>query len=291
MRAENALRAAATRRAAADPFALLCPGRRLVLSLPRRAAAARAHAGSDPNPSPSPTPGTPRAGPGLGAASTSRLPGSNDVCGGSSAGASSPEPNPGNNPSTCGLPASNGACGNSGAGVGERSRGTRSDHSGEQPAASALHPQRAAGQSLDPGNPAPASAATSSAACPGGGISVGHPEDAQAAGNGTAPRSAPDANGDAHSGGVEQRLRDGCSASANGAADAARAPRFTAAVLDAPQAAAAAAGARDCAVFIVPQVCCRRFPSGLCSACVSIRSRELREAGNFENTGLEDRYE
>ena len=202
MRAENELRAAAARRAAADPFALLCPGRRLVLSLPRRSTAASAHAGSDANPNPSPMPGTPHVGPGLGAASTSRMPGSNGVC----AGASMPDLSPGNpsiSPSRDAasadrLPASNGAC------------GTSSDH----------------------------------------------PEDTQAAGNGRAASSARDANGDAPGGGLQrQSPEEQGSASANGAADAAHAPRFAAAVLDAPQ-AAAAAGARDCAVFIVPQVCC-----------------------------------
>ena len=303
MRAENELRTAATRRAAADPFALLCPGRRLVLSLPRRGGAAPAHADSDPSPSPSPAPGTPHASPGLEPASTSRVCASHGVCSRSSAGASSPEPNPGTHLSTGGLATSNGASGSeSGTGTGEPGRGTRREHSAEQPAAAALHPERSAGQGADRGDPAPAgspgatprrapaSAAMSSAACPGGGTSSEHLKDAQAAGNGTAPSSAPNANGDAHSGGLEQRLDDVCTVSANGAADAVRAPRFAAAVLDAPQAAAAAAGARDCAVFIVPQVCCRRFPSGLCSACVSTRLRELREAGNFENTGLEDRY-
>lgn len=284
MRGENELRAAAARRAAADPFALLCPGRRLVLSLPRRGAAAPVHIGSDANPSP----GNPHASPGLDSASAGRLPGSSGVCGGSSAGGTMPEASPGNHLSTGRLPTSNGVCGKSSAGVSEPSR---IYHSAEQPASPALRPERAAGQSADPGDPAPAgssgatcgpapaSAAASGAACHGGGTSVERPEDAQAAGNGSAASPTCDANGDAPGGGWERhRLENEGGASANGTADAARAPRFTAAVLDAPQ-AAAAAGARDCAVFIVPQVCCQG-PHPCCAvrACKPGAGKSARQA-------------
>ena len=284
MRAENGRRAAAAGRTSTDPFALLCPGRRLVLSLPNCSAAVPTHMGMNPDLNPS----YPQVSPIPDAASTSGLPASSGVTSQVSAGASAPDASPGNpqvSPSlgaasTSRLPASNGVC------------GPCSAQRAEGPAATGLHPARAAGQSAVPGDPAPvggagatpapapASAAAGGAVCPGGGLPAGHlgaarvagdecaasparDADGDALGSGVGPGDAPDSGvepGDAPGDGVgPQRLGEESGVSTSGTADAARVPRFTAAVLDVPREVAAAA-ARDCAVFIVPQVGC----PGLC---------------------------
>lgn len=252
MRAENELRAAAASRAAVDPFALLSPSRRVTLSLPRRSAAALAPNGRQPkpnhatNPNPDFDPGAiARAAPAL---QTGRP------------AAVRADPGSGPSPSTP-----------SPANVQERHT---LDGAGAAPApgelAVAKHAERA-------GKPSQAAETSTSE----GGERAGRPMEGAAvdpAGRGrAAPCERNSGNGHGHAcaaqNGKVQAAADGASGSCSQAGtveslesgvrevrrrldaadlNAGLAPRFAAAVLDVP-AAAAAGAVRDCAVFIVPQ--------------------------------------
>jgi len=287
VRAENELRAAAARRSAADPFALLCPGRRRALSLPRAGAAATAARGATRVRSPSepagapaapgpaapatpdaapPTRRAPLAGPGKaldpgepGAAATSV--GAAEDCGRR------------DTPNGSAAPVSQDASASTAAAA---QRGS--------PDADAVKEQSGAGRGAGAeteaeGGAAEGLAANGHAASCGGGAAAA----AEAGGNerpadngGGAESGRTGTCGAAPSPGVAEANGRGGS-SAPGARPG-RAPRFVAAVLDA-QASQAAAATRDCAVFIVPQVlpggppCHIKMrlpctpPRGLCRMC------------------------
>ena len=261
VRAENELRAAAATRAAVDPFARLSPGRRVTLSLPRRSAAALAPNGRHPNPNhvtnPDPEPGAiagaapalrtgrpaaVRADPGSGPSPSTPSPANvqeHRSPDGAGAAPAPGEPAAAKNAERAGKPSQ----------VVERSASEGGERGGKPMEGAAVDPARhghAAPCERDSGN--------------------GHKYAAQ---NGRVQAAAAGASGSCSRAGVIENERGVPEVGRRlDAADlnAGLAPRFAAAVLDVP---AAAAAVRDCAVFIVPQARTCLIPSSVvCGASV-----------------------
>lgn len=248
MRAENELQAAAASRAAVDPFALLSPGRRVTLCLPRRSAAALASNGRHPkpnhatNPNPDPEPGAiaraapalqtgrpaaVRADPGSGPSPSTPSPASvqeHHSPDGAGAAPASAEPAAVKNAERAGKPSQ----------ATETSTSEGGERAGRPMEGAAVDPARR-GRAMpcerDSGN--------------------GHGH-ARAAQNGKVQAAADGASGSCSRAGTIENERGVLEVGRRlDAADlnAGLAPRFAAAVLDVP----AAAAVRDCAVFVVPQ--------------------------------------